>query len=655
MPRLLIISAQRIFAQPLTLQTLVYLAGFILITIASYRIATLLQRFKLPFITGLLIVGLIAGSSVLNLLPHGVHIHLNFVNEIALAFIALAAGSELFIKDIRSRISSISWNTAGQLFFIFVLSSFVVFELSPYIPEIKDLGNNTHWAIAILMATIFIASSPSSAIAVINELRAKGPFTQTAIGVTIIKDVLVIILFTINLAIALALSEGASINLQFLITLLAELGISFLLGYLLGKLLAFILSRNLEHRYKTVFILAAAYMVYIISHLLRIWSGSYLSTEILIEPLLICIIGSFIVSNYTSSRFEFSTILKETGPWIYAAFFTLTGLSLSLSVLAEVWEIALILFLLRLITMIIGSLSGGSIAGDAKSFRILGWMPYVTQAGVGLGLATVVAAEFPDWGEFFMTLVIAVIVINQFLGPPLFKWALIKTREGHQKASNSSKTMNRSAVIFGLDNQSIALAQQLQSHRWKVAIVTLEKVFEQPEKITVFLLDDLSLKSFESINIAEAGAIITLLSDDDNYKICEIAYENYATRNLVVRLNHRENFDQFYRLDAKIVDPATSMVSLLDHFVRSPNATSLLMGMDPTQDTVDIELRNRDLHGMALRNIRFPTDILVLSVKRKGSTLISHGFTRLRKGDIVTVVGSPKSVESVILRFDKQE
>jgi len=70
-------------------------------------------------------------------------------------------------------------------------------------------------------------------------------------------------------------------------------------------------------------------------------------------------------------------------------------------------------------------------------------------------------------------------------------------------------------------------------------------------------------------------------------KICEIAYEYYGTKNLVVSLNNRENFDKFHRLDVKIIDPATSMVSLLDHFVRSPNATSLLMGMDPTQDTVD--------------------------------------------------------------------
>ena len=655
MPRLLLISAQRIFAQPMTWQTLVYFAGFALICIASFRVATLFQIIKLPFISGLLIVGLISGSSVLNLLPHGVHVHLNFINEISLAFIALAAGSELYIKDLRSRVKSIVWNTAGQLFFIFLLSSFFIYQLSPYIPEINHLDNNVHWAIAILMASIFIASSPSSAIAVINELRAKGPFTQTAIGVTVIKDVLVIILFTINLAIALALVNNEHINLFFIMILLAELGISFLFGYLLGKLLAFILTSNIEHLYKTILILISAYLVYIISHLLRLWSSQVFNTEILLEPLLICIIGSYIVSNYSSSRFEFSSILKETGPWVYTAFFTLTGLSLSLDILLEVWKIALILFGLRLVTMIIGSFSGASLAGDDRKFRLMGWMPYVTQAGVGLGLATVVAAEIPEWGEAFMTLVIAVIVINQFVGPPIFKWSLIKTREGHQKAINNDKTTKRNAIIFGLDNQSIALAKQLINHGWTVLIVTLNKDYANPDKINVIAINEISRKAFVPLKAENAGSIITLLSDDDNFKICEIAYEYYGTKNLVVRLNNRENFDKFHRLDAKIIDPATSMVSLLDHFVRSPNATSLLMGMDPTQDTVDIELRNKSMHGMALRNIRFPSDILVLSVKRKGSTLISHGFTRLRKGDIVTVVGSPKSVESVMLRLDKQD
>ena len=70
------------------------------------------------------------------------------------------------------------------------------------------------------------------------------------------------------------------------------------------------------------------------------------------------------------------------------------------------------------------------------------------------------------------------------------------------------------------------------------------------------------------------------------------------------------------------------MVSLLDHFVRSPNATSLLLGMDKGQDSMDIEIRNEDIHGMRLRDLRLPSDVLVLSVRRKGQLLVSHGYTR---------------------------
>ena len=94
------------------------------------------------------------------------------------------------------------------------------------------------------------------------------------------------------------------------------------------------------------------------------------------------------------------------------------------------------------------------------------------------------------------------------------------------------------------------------------------------------------------------------------------------------------------------------MINLLDHFVRSPNATSMLLGLDSTQDSVDVEIRNEDLHGLTLRDLRFPTDVIVLSVMRKGRVIISHGFTRLRKGDIVTLVGSKDSIGNVRFKLE---
>lgn len=101
---------------------------------------------------------------------------------------------------------------------------------------------------------------------------------------------------------------------------------------------------------------------------------------------------------------------------------------------------------------------------------------------------------------------------------------------------------------------------------------------------------------------------------------------------------------------ALIVEPGTAIVSLLDQFVRSPSAASLLLGMDG-QEMVDIEVRNPDLHGVHLRDLRLPQDVLLLSVRRNGAVLVSHGYTRLERGDQVTVFGSPESLENMMLRF----
>jgi Trk K+ transport system NAD-binding subunit len=116
-------------------------------------------------------------------------------------------------------------------------------------------------------------------------------------------------------------------------------------------------------------------------------------------------------------------------------------------------------------------------------------------------------------------------------------------------------------------------------------------------------------------------------------------------------LNHRFNSKDFLDLKAKIIDPSTAMVSLLDHFVRSPQATSLLLGMDENQDTRDIEILNTNLHGIYLRDLRLPADVIILSVIRGGQTIISHGYTRLRIHDTVTVVGLNKSLDEVEFKF----
>jgi Trk K+ transport system NAD-binding subunit len=62
---------------------------------------------------------------------------------------------------------------------------------------------------------------------------------------------------------------------------------------------------------------------------------------------------------------------------------------------------------------------------------------------------------------------------------------------------------------------------------------------------------------------------------------------------------------------------------------------------------------NPDLRGLPLRDLRLPADIIVLSVNRGGQSIITHGYTRLRMGDILTMVGSNESLQKVTLKFDR--
>ena len=621
---------------------LLLVVGFGIVAVASSHISKLFQRIHLPIISGLLFIGILSGPYIINLIPHESIPKLSFINDVALSFIAFAAGAELYLNELRSRFNSIKWITLGQILSTFLLSGIVVFLISDMVPYMKDLSIIEKISISFLTGAVFVARSPASAIAVINELRAKGPFTQTVLGVTVIVDFIVIILFGVTLNISETLIKGEEFNILAVFLILIELLLSAGFGFLLHYLLSMILKLKVEKRYKTFLVLFSGFAVYQFSYFIRHISVELIHHELFLEPLLICILASFIITN-------------DIGPAIYVAFFTLTGASMELDVLAAAWLVALLFFLIRLATIVFGTYGGGLFAKDPPKFNRVGWMPYVTQAGVALGLSTIIATEFPSWGPEFATVIIAVIVVNQFLGPPLFKFALRYVGEDRSRGNLYEYDGIRDVLIFGLENQSIALGHQLSGNGWKTRIVTLNpaKKKSKIDGIEVLYFDKVTIEKLNDIKAHNTEVFVMMLTDEENLQICELAYQYYGTNVMVVRLNNRENFEKFHRLGALIVEPATAMVSLLDHFVRSPQATSLLLGLQKDQDTRDVEVLNPNLHGVYLRNLRLPPDVIVLSVKRGGQMIISHGYTRLRRNDIVTFVGSIESLDNVSLRFGR--
>lgn len=58
------------------------------------------------------------------------------------------------------------------------------------------------------------------------------------------------------------------------------------------------------------------------------------------------------------------------------------------------------------------------------------WLGLVSQAGVAIGLASVVAQAYPARGAQIRTVFLAVVAINEVLGPILFRHALVSSGEG---------------------------------------------------------------------------------------------------------------------------------------------------------------------------------------------------------------------------------
>ena len=244
---------------PLTILSFVFMA------LASWQIGRLFSAFNLPKISGYLFTGLMVGPFVLDFASVAEIESLRFIDEISLAFIAFAAGSELYLPELRGRLRSIGVVTATIVFVTMVGGTLAVFMLARFIPFMQEFPVSGQVVIALMAGTIMVARSPSVAIALINELRSRGPFTQMALGVTVLSDVLVIVLFAISADIAGAVLTGVSVNLGLLLLLAVEITLSVGLGYLLSRLLLVVLNQHWRLWVKTAVILILGFAVFVLS------------------------------------------------------------------------------------------------------------------------------------------------------------------------------------------------------------------------------------------------------------------------------------------------------------------------------------------------------------------------------------------------------
>jgi Kef-type K+ transport system membrane component KefB len=272
-------------------------------------------------------------------------------------------------------------------------------------------------------------------------------------------DVVVIILFALSLSIAHNLIDHQGSVLR----LAAEVSIEIFSSLIVGIFFALILGTLLYDRRgawaRPLGVVISSALVFFITAELQHSHLHLLGFPVHIEPLLACLTIGVWINNVGTVGEELEYELHRLAPLVYVTFFTITGASLNLELLALVWPAALLLFVIRLIGIGLGSVVGGMIASEPREQHRYRWMGFVTQAGVGLGLAERVSHEFPDWGERFAVLMIAVIVLNEMIGPLFFKRAVVRSGEvglAHAQSESSEALSEEEAHMNSTESSPTA-------------------------------------------------------------------------------------------------------------------------------------------------------------------------------------------------------
>jgi Kef-type K+ transport system membrane component KefB len=383
--------------------------GFLLI--AAFLGGLAAASVRLPRITGYLLVGVIVGPHLSGLLTKDMLAASRAIEGVAVALIALTAGGEIKLDWVRKRIGSLTLITFSELIVVALGVLAVVLIGRSLFPFMPDDNMTEAIVIAMVFGAIAVANSPTVTIAVIAENEADGPVSRTVLGVTVLKDVCVIVLFAIAITIARdALGSGGDDG-SLALTLTRELGGSVLVGVGFGIGISLFLRR--VGRDVPVFILLISF---------AIWQ---VATSFHLEALLIALAAGFWVENFSKADGEelIHGIERVSLP-VYALFFAAAGAKVDLGALASMWPLALLLSGSRAFFVFAGTRLGTVLAKAEPEVKRYAWLGFISQAGVTLALATIVARVFPTWGADIQVIIVAMIALHELIGPIGFQLAL---------------------------------------------------------------------------------------------------------------------------------------------------------------------------------------------------------------------------------------
>lgn len=275
---------------------------------------------------------------------------------------------------------------------------------------------------SIILAALASATAPASTMMTIRQTGAKGDYVDTLLQVVAMDDVVGLVAYSIAIAAASSMIQGAGGAGGFRSVVLPALINVLLMG--IGAFFAWVLKLMMPTRRTTDNRLIIAVAI------LLLFSG--VSALLDVSPLLGCLVMGMVFANIEGHEKLFKQ-LNYFSPPILLLFFVRSGLSFDLSAFTSratigsqsLLLVAVLYFVIRLVGKYVGAYIGALVTGKSKEVRRYLGLALAPQAGVAIGLAALVARQLgPDVGGTLQTIILASSVLYELIGPASAKLGL---------------------------------------------------------------------------------------------------------------------------------------------------------------------------------------------------------------------------------------
>lgn len=380
------------------------------------------KKLGLPNVTGYLVAGLLIGPSLWRLIPGSFDgfissenlSGLGMISTVALGFIAFSIGGEFRWSHLKKLGTSAVVITFTQAFGAILLVDAVLLVCAHF----NLFGITT--PIALTLGAISAATAPAATLMVVRQYKAKGPVTEMLLPVVALDDAVALIAFAVSFAISRSLAAGEAMTVQvMLVEPLIEIFGSLLLGAVLGFLLTFFFRFFRSRQNKLMLMLTVVLL------------GTALAEALGLSSLLLCMATGAFMANFCNEEEKMMGLLDAWTPVVFMLFFVVSGAQLELEAIPKVGMMGILYILLRSLGKYFGAAIGASAVKANPNVRKYLGITLLPQAGVAIGMATIVASTegFGEHAAMVQAVVLCATLVYELIGPLLTKAALTKAGE----------------------------------------------------------------------------------------------------------------------------------------------------------------------------------------------------------------------------------